>query len=104
MPIESSLGKGILLTKGRVIPLVILSCSGAAFASEKPDADEPFTDAPSVAATNVVTRTNWNRPLFITSAATARAAGVNGAGVKVGVADTGILTTHPALQGRLRGR
>ncbi|MGF3093502.1 hypothetical protein [Cronobacter sakazakii] len=52
-----------------------------------------------MAAADVVTRTNYNRPLFITSAATARAAGVNGAGIKVGVADTGILTTHPALLG-----
>ncbi len=68
MPTEPSLGKGILFTKGKVIPLVILSCSGAASASEKPD--ETFTYLPSVAAADVVTRTNWNRPLFITSAAT----------------------------------
>ncbi|ELY9421181.1 S8 family serine peptidase [Cronobacter dublinensis] len=101
MPTEPSLGKGILFTKGKVIPLVILSCSGAASASEKPN--ETFTYLPSVAAADVVTRTNWNRPLFITSAATARAAGVNGAGVKVGVADTGILATHPALVGAVKG-
>ncbi|EOZ6411098.1 S8 family serine peptidase [Cronobacter turicensis] len=54
-------------------------------------------------AADVVTRTNFNRPLFITSASTARAAGINGAGIKVGVADTGILTTHPALLGVVKG-
>ncbi|ELY5850651.1 S8 family serine peptidase [Cronobacter turicensis] len=103
MPTDTSLGKGTLLTKGRVIPLIILSCSGAASASVKKDADDVFTYAPSVMAADVVTRTNFNRPLFITSASTARAAGINGAGIKVGVADTGILTTHPALLGVVKG-
>lgn len=103
MPTDTSLGKGTLLTKGRVIPLIILSCSGAASASVKKDADDVFTYVPSVTAADVVTRTNFNRPLFITSASTARAAGINGAGIKVGVADTGILTTHPALQGVVKG-
>ncbi|EOG5378560.1 S8 family serine peptidase [Cronobacter turicensis] len=103
MPTDTSLGKGTLLTKGRVIPLIILSCSGAASASVKKDADDVFTYAPSVMAVDVVTRTNFNRPLFITSASTARAAGINGAGIKVGVADTGILTTHPALLGVVKG-
>ncbi|ELY3760049.1 S8 family serine peptidase [Cronobacter universalis] len=103
MPTDVSLGKGTLLTKGRVISLLILSCSGAASASVKKDGDDVFTYVPSVAAADVVTRTNFNRPLFITSASTARAAGINGAGVKVGVADTGILTTHPALQGVVKG-
>lgn len=99
MPKDASLGKGILLTTGNVIPLIILSCSGAASASGNKDVDDTFMYVPFVAATDVVTRTNYNRPLFVTSAATARAAGINGAGVKVGVADTGILTTHPALLG-----
>ncbi|EKM0375711.1 S8 family serine peptidase [Cronobacter turicensis] len=103
MPTDTSLGKGTLLTKGRVIPLIILSCSGAASASVKKDADDVFTYVPSVMAADVVTRTNFNRPLFITSASTARAAGINGAGIKVGVADTGILTTHPALLGVVKG-
>ncbi|EKY3194945.1 S8 family serine peptidase [Cronobacter turicensis] len=103
MPTDTSLGKGTLLTKGRVIPLIILSCSGAASASVKKDADDVFTYAPSVMAADVVTRTNFNRPLFITSASTARAVGINGAGIKVGVADTGILTTHPALLGVVKG-
>ncbi|ELY4025949.1 S8 family serine peptidase [Cronobacter malonaticus] len=103
MPKDASLGKGILLTTGNVIPLIILSCSGAASASGNKDVDDTFMYVPFVAATDVVTRTNYNRPLFVTSAATARAAGINGAGVKVGVADTGILTTHPALLGVVKG-
>ncbi|ALB63475.1 serine protease [Cronobacter condimenti 1330] len=103
MPTEPSLGKGILLTKGKVILLIILSCSGAATASEKQDVQETFTDAPFAVPTDVVTRTNFNRPLFITNAATARAAGVSGAGIKVGVADTGILATAPGLAGTVKG-
>ncbi|CCJ89273.1 serine protease [Cronobacter turicensis 564] len=53
-----------------MIPLIILSCSGAASASVKKDADDVFTYVPSVTAADVVTRTNFNRPLFITSAST----------------------------------
>ncbi|WP_239497211.1 S8 family serine peptidase [Franconibacter helveticus] len=54
---------------------------------------------PALASGETVTRTPWNQNLFTTNAAAARAAGVNGAGVTVGVADTGIDSTNPALQG-----
>lgn len=58
---------------------------------------------PALSAGETVVSTPWNQNLFTTNAAAARAAGVNGAGVTVGVADTGIDSQNPALQGAVTG-
>lgn len=59
--------------------------------------------APVLSASENVARTVWNQNLFTTNAAAARAAGLNGAGVTIGVADTGIDSQNPALQGAVAG-
>ena len=74
--------------------------------AEKQSADDALVNtpvsspvAPVLSTGESIARSAMNQNLFTTNAATARAAGLNGAGVTVGVADSGIDSQNPALQG-----
>nr|MBP9642831.1 hypothetical protein [Budvicia sp.] len=48
-----------------------------------------------------LTRNNYNKHLFITHSAEAQQSGLTGAGVIIGLIDSGVLTTNLALSGKV---
>lgn len=52
-----------------------------------------------ISPSDPISLTSYNKHLFLTNAATAREAGYSGKGMIIGVVDSGIDTSNPALQG-----
>ncbi len=92
------------LQQRRVAVLVALmlglgACGGGGNGNVKPATPAPPPSTPAPAST--VAQPPIDAQLSITNTYGAHAAGYTGAGVTIGVVDTGVMATHPALTGRV---
>ncbi len=109
---KSLLQKSLYLTGNSLLMLTLSACGGGGGGgggggndgvggTSVPTTPPAETTAPVISATEPFTRDTYNQNLFITHAAEARMAGYTGAGVIVGLVDSGVLTTNLALQGKI---
>ncbi len=79
---------------------LLSACGGGGSSNTRPD-PPPASVAPPTPPVVYPANPNFSQHLVQTNAAPAQQAGLTGAGIRIGVLDSGVNRNHPALQGRV---
>lgn len=104
---QTSLRKPLYLTGNLLFAMVVTACGGgggggggeSSTGGTEPSGPPTGDGYNIISPTAPLTRDNYNQHLFITNTAAAREAGFTGAGIIIGLVDSGVLTSNLALQG-----